>query len=210
MPIIAVSGHARKVGKTSFAEGLLTAMPQYGWTALKISSNQHAGAQTDQDASIIEENAEEKSTENGREKSGTGSGDTSRFLTAGARRAFWVRTHHDNLATILTEVQALLANAPFVIIEGNDIFDYIHADFHILILNYGIEEFKVSARSIIPRADAFVAVHKNMQFPPSTPQPWRSFITEASANTPIFETGDPKVVPTALLDLIRTRLPFPE
>ena len=214
MPIVAVSGHARKVGKTSIVEGLIAALPQYGWTALKISSNWHAGAPADQNCSIIEENGAETGAENnGREKSGMGSGDTSRFLAAGARRAFWVRTRHGSMAETLAEVQALLAAVPFAIIEGNDIFDYIHADFHILILNYGIEEFKASARHIIPRVDALVAVHENMQFHTSTPQPWRSFIDEASKNTlniPLFETGDPKVVPPALLDLIRTRLPLPE
>ena len=209
MPIVAVSGHARKVGKTSVAEGLIAALPQYGWTALKISSNWHAGASTDHDDSIIEESSAKICGE----KSDVASGDTSRFLAAGARRAFWVRTRRDNMEATLTEVRALLADMPFVVIEGNDIFDYIHADFHILILNYGIEEFKASARHIIPRADAFVAVHENMQFPPSPPRYWQNFIDEASdntSNTPLFATSDPKIVPAALLDLIRTRFPLPE
>ena len=41
MPIIVVGGHARNVGKTSVVAGLISAFPQYSWTAIKISSHQH-------------------------------------------------------------------------------------------------------------------------------------------------------------------------
>ncbi len=57
---IAVGGNARKAGKTSVICAILRALPEAGWTAIKISPHAHAPA---------------------------AGGDTARFLAAGARRA---------------------------------------------------------------------------------------------------------------------------
>jgi hypothetical protein len=110
------------------------------------------------------------------------------------------------MAAALPRVQALLATSPFAIVEGNSILDLIPADFRILVLNYDVGEFKESARRLLPLADALVAIRGGMQSPASAP--WRGIDAEAFAGIPLFETSDPKIIPPALIDLIRTRLPF--
>jgi len=64
--LIVVGGHSRKVGKTAVIAGLIRALADAGWTAVKISPHEHA----------LEERA---------------GADTSRYLAAGARRSFLLR-----------------------------------------------------------------------------------------------------------------------
>lgn len=64
--LIAVGGHSRKVGKTAVIAALIRALPDAGWTALKISPHAHA----------IEQRA---------------ASDSARYLAAGARRSFLLR-----------------------------------------------------------------------------------------------------------------------
>ena len=37
MTLIVVGGHSRSVGKTSVVAGLIAALPEFGWTAVKIT-----------------------------------------------------------------------------------------------------------------------------------------------------------------------------
>jgi len=96
MSIIVIGGHSRSVGKTSVVAGLISALPDFHWTALKITQYGHGvcsanGAQcdcaTDDHTWAISE-----------EKDRGGESDTSRFLLAGAARALWVRTEQGRLA----------------------------------------------------------------------------------------------------------------
>jgi hypothetical protein len=64
--LIVVGGHSRKVGKTSVIAGLIRALADAGWTAVKISPHEHA--------------LEERATS-----------DSSRYLAAGARRSLLLR-----------------------------------------------------------------------------------------------------------------------
>ncbi len=72
---IVVGGSAKGVGKTSFVCGLIAAIPELAWTAVKITSHMHAEMDV-----VLEDkgaNAEE-------------SRDTLRYLRAWAERAFLV------------------------------------------------------------------------------------------------------------------------
>ena len=246
MPIISVSGHSRKVGKTSIAEGLIAALPEYGWTALKVSSHRHSGDSAE-DYTVIEETSRD------------GASDTSRFLKAGALHAFWIQA--ERIEAAVPAVRAVIKDAPFVIIEGNSVLDFIAADFSILVLNSGVAEFKKSAGSIIPRADALVLIResakpgyfmgfqplvgrkgvdtrraqrgrrrhtgqyvketeqaqrtrharlrarsRNPMKYPGKPSEWETILESALLNTPSFKTGDPKIFPPALTELLRSRL----
>ena len=186
MPIVSVSGHARKVGKTSITEGLITALPEYDWTALKVSSHRHFGDSA-KDCTVIEE------TDRG------GGNDTSRFLKAGARRAFWIQA--ERIEAAAADVRAIIKNAPYVVIEGNSALDFIAADFSILVLNQGVAEFKKSARGILSRADALVLIRESAEN-----MEWENLLESAPKNTPRFETGNPGIFPPALAELLRYRL----
>jgi hypothetical protein len=41
MSIIVIGGHSRSVGKTSVVAGLISALPDFRWTALKITQYGH-------------------------------------------------------------------------------------------------------------------------------------------------------------------------
>src|SRR5438309_7532024 len=41
MAIIVIGGHSRSVGKTSVVAGLIAALPEFHWTALKITQYGH-------------------------------------------------------------------------------------------------------------------------------------------------------------------------
>ena len=209
--IITISGHSRKVGKTSIAEGLIAALPEYGWTALKVSSHRHYGNHevSVKDYAVFEETDRE------------GGNDTSRFLKAGARRAFWVQA--ERIEAAAPTVQAILENSPYALIEGNSVLDYINADFSILVLNHGVEEFKKSARGVLSRIDALVIIRNNTELtpvsqnrvtgmvvheesPPVGGDQWKNILESVPKNIPRFETDNPNVFPRALRDLLHSYL----
>ena len=194
MPIVAVSGHSRKVGKTSITEGLIAALPEYGWTALKVSSHRHPvdSAKDSHKDSVEDYSVIEETNRDGRN-------DTSRFLKAGARRAFWIQARR--IETAVPAVCALINDAPFVVIEGNSVLDFIAADFSILVLNGGVAEFKENARGILSRSDALVLIHES-----AAPLEWENLLESVPKNTPRFEIDNPKIFPPALAGLLRSRL----
>ena len=183
MPVVAVSGHSRKTGKTSIAEGLIAAMPEYCWTALKVSLHLHSG----EGCVVIEEPGI------------GGANDTSRFLKAGAARAFWIQAKRIEAAA--HAARAIIKEALYVVIEGNSVLDFIDADFSILVLNRSVAEFKKNARAILARADALVLINEGGE-----PPEWENLLKSAPANTPLFETAAPDAFPPALAELINSRI----
>ena len=186
MPIITISGHSRKTGKTSVAEGLISALPECGWTALKISSHRHSGDPS-KSCTVIEETDR------------AGGNDTSRFLKAGARRAFWIQA--GQIKDAVTTAQSIISDSPYVMIEGNSILDFIAADFSILVINRGVAEFKESAAGILARADALVLIRAGADH-----AEWKNLLKSDPKNIPRFETDDPKIFPPGLAELLRSEM----
>ena len=167
---------------------MIASLPEYSFTALKVSSHRHAD-DLSKDYDIIEE------TDRG------GGNDTSRFLKAGAARAFWIRA--ERIEAALPAVLAIIDDSSSAVIEGNGVLDFIDADFSILVLNPAVAEFKESARGVLARADALVFIKgtsKNAAMPE-----WENLLELVPKNTPRFETGDPKIFPPALTELLRFR-----
>jgi len=111
MAIVVIGGHSRSVGKTSVVAGLIAALREYDWTAVKITQYGHGvcsanGAPcdcaTDDHTWAISE-----------EKDRGGESDTSRFLVAGAARALWVRTEQGRLAEAMPALRRRLGNIGF-------------------------------------------------------------------------------------------------
>ena len=109
MSIVVIGGHSRSVGKTSVVAGLIAALPELRWTALKITQYGHGicsasgkscHCATDDHSWAISE-----------EKDRSGESDTSRFLVAGAVRAWWVRTEQGRLAEAMPKVRQTIAAA---------------------------------------------------------------------------------------------------
>jgi hypothetical protein len=189
MPIIVVSGHARKVGKTSVITGLISSFSEYTWIALKLSTHWHHQSASTEDCLIYEEKSYEKDS------------DSSRYLAAGAHRSFWVQVKKRKMTVAMRQLQPLLHSGPLVIIEGNNILDYIHADIHILVLNYSVVEFKESARPLLERPDVLLVInHRSSQ--PS----WPDISLNMSHGGDLFIAEDLHNLPPAFWKLIRSRL----
>ena len=189
MKTVVVCGHSRKVGKTSVTAGLIEAFAKHPWTAIKISSHWHAGAPGSGVCSIHEE------------KSREGASDSSRFLAAGAARSLWIQVRDEKREEAMPQLLPIIESSPFLIIESNWILRYVEPEIRIMVLRYDIEDFKESAREILHRADAVVAINKG-DFLPS----WNDFAREAMTGIPEFEMADPHVIPRGLLELVKTKI----
>jgi hypothetical protein len=160
--VIVVGGHTRSIGKTQLVCDILSAFPHVNWIAGKITQYGHGVcaqngdncdcAPTDHVCAITWE----KQT-----NSGT---DSARFLAAGARRSFWLRTKQGFLAEGLPLLRAALLETADqangepqpLIIESNSLLQFLKPGLYLAVLDPAKEDFKDSARAALDRADALV------------------------------------------------------
>jgi hypothetical protein len=199
MPLIIIGGHSRSVGKTSVVAGLIAALPEYNWTALKITQYGHgvcsANGQpchcaTDDHSWAISE-----------EKDRSGETDTSRFLAAGAVRAWWVRTEQGRLAEAMPMVRRKLAESGNVILESNSILKFVRPDLYLTVLDPATADFKKSAQEFLDRADA-VILHENA----AKPVAWRDLSLKPVAGRPLFHISPPEYVTPPIVEFVRQKL----
>jgi hypothetical protein len=199
MAIVVIGGHSRNIGKTSVVAGLISALPSHNWTAFKVTQFGHGRcslngrpchcATADHTWAISEE------------KDRSGKSDSSRFLTAGAKRSFWVRTEQGRLADAMPMVARRLAESENAILESNSILKFIEPDLYISVLDPAVEDFKASALAALPRANALIvnADHNG------DPQ-WKGITLSAIADRPVFHIRPPKYVTAELVEFVQTKL----
>lgn len=198
MPIILIGGHSRSVGKTSVVAGLIAALPEFHWTAAKITQYGHGVcsangepcdcATADHAWAITEE------------RSRTGDTDTSRFLAAGAEKVFWVRTEQGRLAEAMPAFRQRLGAAQNLILESNSILKFLRPDLYLTVLDPATADFKSSAREFLDRADALI-LHQTE----STPA-WESVSLKPVAHRPIFRISPPSYVTPEIISFVRSHL----
>ncbi len=108
MAIVVIGGHSRSVGKTSVVAGLIAALPEFNWTALKITQFGHGICSADGkpcDCDTGDDHFRALSDE----KDLSGESDTSRFLVAGAKRSLWVRTRQGRLGEAMPDIERKIA-----------------------------------------------------------------------------------------------------
>jgi hypothetical protein len=152
MAIVVIGGHTRSVGKTSVVAGLIAALGEFHWTALKVTQYGHGVCSANGQACDCATG--DHSWAVTEEKNRSGESDTSRFLKAGAERAWWVRTEHGRLAEAMPRVREILAGAVNAIIESNSILRFVKPDLYLTVLDPATEDFKASAQQFLDRADA--------------------------------------------------------
>ncbi len=190
MTAIVIGGQARKVGKTSVVANLVSAFPNVPWTAVKISSHRHSES-SDFDAYEIFW-----------ETSRRGDSDSSRYLAAGASKSLWVRAEEGSYIDAVRRLLPIVQSDPFLIIESNRILNFIEPDLCIMVLKYDIEDFKDSAREMIMKAHAIVAIGGAEAKPA-----WKGVLPEAWTRVPVFSAATPQRLPEGLVDFVRTRCP---
>jgi len=198
MSLVVIGGHSRNVGKTSVVAGLIAALADYDWTAVKITQYGHG---------VCSANGEPCDCATGdhswaisEERSRSGESDTSRFLIAGAGRVFWVRTEQGRLAEAMPSLRKHLENAHNVIIESNSVVKFLRPDLYLTILDPATSDFKTSAREFLDRADA-VILHQDNGAPA-----WESVSLKPVADRPTFRITPPPYVTSEMVEFVRRRL----
>jgi hypothetical protein len=195
MPVIVIGGHSRKVGKTSVVAGLISALPELHWTALKITHHGHDIA-AGEDAVTVPSWAVSEETDR------SGESDTSRFLAAGAAHAWWVRAHPGRLADVMPRVRQILAGAESTIIESNSILRFLQPDLYLAVLDPETADFKASAQEFVDRADA-VLLHA---CPNATNPAWERLSLPPTSGRPVFVIQPPQYVTPEIVGFVRERL----
>jgi len=141
MAIIVVGGGARGAGKTSLVCGLIRALPEIPWTAVKITSHAHGVAEP-----IYEETAAGEAT------------DTARFLKSGAKRALLVSAEEPNLAPLVEEILRDCPSPAGLIFESNRVLHHLRADLCLAATMSPFETRKPSFALVEERTDATVSL----------------------------------------------------
>lgn len=154
MSIIVVGGNTRNIGKTSVVAGLIAAMQERHWTAIKITQFGHGVCSANGEPCDCETADHTIAISEERDRlSGT---DSSRYLAAGAAKSFWVRTRQGQLHEAMPRVRELIAKAENVIIESNSVLRFLQPDISLSVLDLSVGDFKASALRYLDRVDAIV------------------------------------------------------
>jgi hypothetical protein len=199
MALIVIGGHSRSVGKTSVVAGLIAALPEYNWTALKITQYGHGVCSMDGEPCHCA--TDDHSWAISEELDRSGESDTSRFLAAGAARAWWVRTEQGRLAEVMPAVRGKLAEAGNAILESNSILRFLRPDLYLTVLDPGTADFKKSAQEFLDRADA-VILHESE----TTDAAWRQISLKPVARRPMFRISPPPYLTPDIIEFVRRKL----
>lgn len=198
MAIVVIGGHSRSVGKTSVVAGLISALPEFDWTAVKITQYGHGICSANGEACDCA--TADHSWAISEERDRSGASDTSRFLMAGAMQALWVRTEQGRLAEAMPALRLRLEGAHNMIIESNSVLKFLRPDLYLTVLDPSTPDFKNSAREFLDRASA-VILHQA----PSGPA-WQSVSLKPVAGRPVFRITPPAYVTPEIVNFVRSDL----
>lgn len=198
MSLVVIGGHSRSVGKTSVVAGLIAALREFEWTAVKITQYGHGICSAD--GASCDCATSDHSWAISEEHDHSGESDTSRFLVAGAKRVFWARTEQGRLAEAMPALRQRLASSQNVIIESNSVLKFLRPDLYITVLDPATEDFKTSAREFLDRADA-VVLHSADRNPA-----WQAVSLKPVADRPIFRITPPNYVTQEIVNYVRLEL----
>ncbi len=201
MSLIVVGGHSRSIGKTSVVAGLIAALPEFHWTAVKITQFGHGICSADGEPCDCA--SDDHSWAVTEERDLSGNSDSSRFLIAGAMRSLWVRTRQGRLAEAMPRLRKELATAENAILESNSVMRFLRPDLYLTVLDLATPDFKASAQEFLDRADA-VILHDD-----SSRVAWDNVSLKPVAHKPVFRIRPPQYVTADLVDFVRSRLSFP-
>ena len=200
MPLVVIGGHTRSVGKTSVVAGLIAALRDFHWTALKITQYGHGVCSANGRACDCA--TADHSWAVSEEKDRSGESDTSRFLVAGADHSWWIRTQQGHLAEAMPRIRKILALTQNAIIESNSILRFLKPDLYLTVLDPATADFKSSAQEFLDRADA-VLLHSIEN---STRPAWKNVSLKPAIDRPMFAIRPPNYVTPEVVDFVRARL----
>lgn len=208
MAIVVVGGHSRSVGKTSVVAGLIAAIPERNWTAVKVTQYGHGICSNHGGPCGCAVDDQEHSFAINEERDRSGKSDSSRFLVSGAKRSLWVRTRQGFLAEAMPDLRRELALAEDVILESNSILKFIQPDLYLTVLDFGTADFKNSARDFLDRADAAI-LHEAPIWSRELEPLWNDVSLKPMDGKPIFRVRPPVYVTEQIAAFVRERLKAP-
>jgi len=176
--VVVVGGHTRSIGKTQLVCDIIAAFPKTDWIAGKITQYGHGVcAQNGENCDCAP--TEHVCALDWEQRSDTGT-DSARFLAAGAKRSFWLRTKQGYLAEglpLLRQALKEVASGPSaslragewrvvrkdeetrqiaVILESNSLLQFIKPSLYFAVIDPQRDDFKESAQIALDRAHALV------------------------------------------------------
>jgi hypothetical protein len=198
MAIIVVGGHSRSVGKTSVVAGIIAALPEMHWTAVKITQYGHGICSANGKPCDCE--TADHSWAINEERDRSGESDSSRFLVSGATRSLWVRTRQGMLAEAMPRLRKELATAENAILESNSVIRFLRPDLYLTVLDGVNPDFKASAKEYLDRADAIILHDGTNQVA------WTNVSLKPVTAKPIFRITPPLYVTPEIVDFVRRAL----
>jgi hypothetical protein len=199
MALIVIGGHSRGVGKTSVVAGLISALAEFHWTAIKITQYGHGICSKNGRACACA--AADHSWAISEERDRSGKSDTSRFLLAGAESALWVRSQQGHLDEALPALQKKISEKENVICESNSLLHFLKPDLYVTVLDPRTADFKASASEFLRLADA-VILHEHSGSRPA----WRNASLDLVLSKPKFQIHPPPYVTPEITGFVRSRL----
>jgi hypothetical protein len=192
--LIGVGGHTRNIGKTSVVCGIIRALPEMNWTAIKITQYGHGVCSHEGEACDC---ADPKHPVALSEETGaTPETDSGRFLAAGAGRSLWLRTRAGALGEAIPKLRRILAGCENAIIESNSVLQFLKPDLCLMVLDGAAADFKPTSLRFLDRADAIVVTSgARLAWPQVAP----SLLAEKSR----FAAPAPRYENVALISRIR-------
>jgi hypothetical protein len=209
--VIVVGGHTRSIGKTQLVCDVIAAFPQAQWIAGKITQYGHGVcAQNGENCDCAPDEHVCAINWETRADSRT---DSARFLAAGARRSFWLRTKQGFLAEGLPLLRAALQETvgeplgepPPLIVESNSLLQFLKPSLYLAVVDPTKEDFKESARVALDRADAIVLRGTETTFRPADPA-WMKLPARLLKEKPSVTQREGEPLPEPLKILIQRTL----
>jgi hypothetical protein len=198
MALVVIGGHSRSVGKTSVVAGLIAALAEYSWHAMKVTQFGHGVCS--RNGELCDCSTDDHTWSISEERDRSGESDTSRFLIAGATKVWWVRTQQGRLAEAMPTIRRRIAEAENVIVESNSILKFMRPDIYVTVLDPAVEDFKKSAQEFMDRADA-VILH-DVDGSPA----WHGVSLKVVEGRPMFRVRPPEYVTPEIVEFVKGRL----
>ena len=212
--LIVVGGHTRSIGKTQLVCDLIATFPQSNWIAGKITQYGHGVcAQNGENCDCAP--AEHSSAFNWESSSDAGT-DSARFLAAGAKKSFWLRTKQGFLAEGLPLLRREFTNltasrggdASPIIIESNSLLQFLKPTLYIAVIDPAKEDFKDSARAALDRADILVLRSAGHLGDSASPA-WLKLPAQLLREKPSVTQAEGDPLPPPILVLVQRALDAP-
>jgi len=211
--VVVVGGHTRSIGKTQLVCDIIGAFPKAHWIAGKITQYGHGVcAQNGHDCDCAPDEHVCAIEWEAHPQSGT---DSARFLAAGAKKSFWLRTKQGFLAEGLPLMRDTLKavseesenESRSLILESNSLLQFVKPTLYFAVVDPAREDFKDSARVALDRADALV-LRGSMDSPAAAPS-WLKLPAKLLRTKPSVSQREGEPLPEPLHVLIERALQAP-